>query len=302
MFTYATEQIQFKLGKVRVGGQPGENPSLAVGSVFYEGEFKKPRESLDRAEELIKAQEDLAQELGVQCLTDIFIYDREEVEWKVDFMMDRVDGTISFDVPESHVRMHLLEYLDEIGGLDRTLYNSVNLGMTPEELDVLRRCTPNGAILLAYDPHDNSTQGRLNMIKGGSKLMPEGLLSAVDFIKVKLLDTAVTPFGEGASEALRGIPVFKNELGLPTGCAMHNAVEAWKWLGDYRDRDVIIPVLDAAIDAPPLLFGADFLYYGPVENARYELPLVAMIDKLVGEGAETYFGIEVPRSHPFYKL
>ncbi|MFO8110195.1 MAG: hypothetical protein R6U17_06740 [Thermoplasmata archaeon] len=302
MFTFAKEQTTLELGDLRVGGQPGENATLAVGSIFYEGQFQEPKKALGDAEGLINTQRDMADELAVQTLVDIFIYDQEEIEWKVNFILEAFDGMISFDVPESTVRMQLLEYLEQVGSLDRTIYNSINLGITEEELKVIQRCTPLGAILLAYDPQDNSTQGRLNMIKGGSKLIPQGMLEMSDMIEYKLLDTAVTPFGEGTSESLRAIPVFKSEFGLPTGCAMHNAVEAWNWLSKYRRKEEVMPILDAAVDVPPMIFGADFIYYGPIENARHQLPMVAMIDRLIGEGAETYFGIEVPEDHPFNKL
>jgi len=302
LLTFATEQEIQTLGDIEIGGQPGERATLAVGSIFYEGQFKDPKSSLNELEGSINSKIELADELGVQVLVDVFIYDESEIDWKVDFVLDTLDGFASFDMPESSVRMSFLEYMEEIGALDRVLYNSINLGITEEERKVLERCTPEAAVILGYDPQDNSTQGRLNMIKGGGKLVPEGLLSISKDITCKLLDTAVTPFGEGASEALRAVPVFKSELGLPTGCAMHNAVEAWEWFQEYGDRERVVQTLDAAIDIGPILFGGDFVYYGPIENHVHELPTVAMIDRIIGEGAETYFGIDVPEGHPYRKL
>ncbi len=302
MLTFAKEQKVNKLGDIEVGGQPGERATLAVGSTFYEGQFPDPKKSLEKIEGSIYLQQETADELAIQTLVDVFIYDEEEIHWKVDFVLEAVDGVISFDVPESEVRIKLLEHMEQIGALDRTLYNSINLGVTDDELETLERCTPEAAVILAYDPQDNSAQGRLNMIKGGSKLMPDGLLAASGSIENILLDTAVTPFGEGASEALRAVPVFKSEFGLPTGCAMHNAVESWGWLNGYEDKEKVSPILDASVDVPPIIFGADFIYYGPIENARQQLPVVAMIDRLVGEGAETYFGVEVAEKHPFNQL
>ncbi len=302
MLTFAKEQKIYKIDDIEVGGQPGERATLAVGSTFYEGQFKDPKSSLEEVEELILSQQETADELAVQTLVDVFIYEEDEIDWKVDFILEVVEGVVSFDVPESEVRIQLLEHLEQIGALDSILYNSINLGITDDELKTLESCTPKAAIILAYDPQDNSAQGRLNMVKGGSRLMPDGLLAVSNNIEHRLLDTAVTPFGEGASEALRAVPVFKSEFGLPTGCAMHNAVESWSWLSKYRNKNEVMPMLDAAVDVPPMLFGADFIYYGPIENAGKQLPVVAMIDRLIAEGTETYFGIEVPKNHPLNQL
>lgn len=302
MFSYTKEQKIHDLNGKKVGGLPGETPTLMLGSIFYSGQFKDPKGSLKKVEELVRLQDEYADLTGLNSLVDIFVYEADEVHWKMDFALEVLDGFFSIDVPDSEVRIKCLEYLDDVGALDRCLYNSINLGISDEEICALREHTPGAAIVLGYNPQDTSTQGRLDILLDGGVLLEYGLLElARDLgIKYPLLDTAATPFGEGASEALRAVPVFKSEFCLPVGCAMHNAVEAWLWLDKYEGKKEVVHVVDAAVDSLPLILGADFILYGPIGNARNEFITVAMVDRIVAEGAETYFGTEVDKRHPYH--
>ncbi len=304
MFSYAEEQTTHELDDMKVGGQPGEFPTLMVGTMFYEDQFKEPISSLDEASELIDRQNKISEKASVPSMVDIFIYEKEEVRWKLDFALDKIDGFFSVDVPESEVRMKVLEYLEEQDSLDRVIYNSLNLGLEEEEYELLKDKTPAGAILLAYNPQDNSTHGRKEMISEGGVLLDEGLLEMSEKIGVEypLLDTAATTFGEGACEAVRSVPVFKTEFGLPVGCSLHNTLEAWRWLDQYEHKGEIFDIIDAAVDNLPMLLGADFIYYGPIENAERSIVNAAFTDKIIAEGAQDYFGIEVSEAHPYHKL
>jgi len=304
MFSYTKDQKSFEINGKKVGGLPGEHPTMLVGSIFYEGQFSSPKKAEEEVIERVSRHQELADLTSLNSMVDVFIYEEDEIEWKVDFALENLNGMFSLDMPESEVRIKTLQYLEEVGGLDRVIYNSLNLGATDEEMNTLKKHTPKGAVLLGYNPQNNNTQGRLDMIKNGGKLFEKGILEhAEDMgIDITLLDTAATPFGEGASETLRSIPVFKSEFGLPVGCAMHNTVEAWLWLNEYEAKKELLPTLDSAIDGLPIILGADFVYYGPIENAELEFPTVAMVDKLVAEGAESYFGTEIDEKHPFYKL
>ncbi len=304
MFSYTREQKTYELDGVQVGGQPGVHPTLMVGTIFYEGQFEDFRRNKEDAAELIQKQETLSEITSVPSLVDIFIYEKEEIEWKIDFALNNIKGIFSLDMPESDVRIEVLDHLEDLGALDRVIYNSLNLGVTEKELEKLEESPPKGVIVLSYNPQKNNTQGRVDMIKDGGALIDEGLLSLADKagIEYSFLDTAATPFGEKACETLRAIPVFKNEFGLPTGCSLHNTVESWKWLNEYDGRDEIFMTLDTSIDGLPVLLGADFIYYGPLEDCKIALPHMAMVDKLVAEGAEDYFGAEIEKEHPLYLL
>ncbi len=304
MFSYTKKQTTFDLEGIEVGGQPGVHPTLMVGTIFYEDQFEDPKKEQKKAAELINKQNELSQRTSIPSLVDIFIYEKEEIGWKVDFALEHIDGVFSLDMPESEVRIEVLNHLEEIGALEKVIYNSLNLGVTEREIKTLKENTPKGAILLGYNPQKNNTQGRVDIIKDGGALMEDGLLPLAEDagIEYLFLDTAATPFGEKACESLRAVPVFKNEFGLPTGCSLHNTVESWKWLDGYESEENIFKTLDASIDDLPVLLGADFIYYGPVENASLALPNMAMVDKLMAEGAEDYFGAEISEEHPHRSL
>ncbi len=304
MFSFTQEQRTYDMEGVKVGGQPGIHPTLMVGTIFYEGQFEDPESEQEKAAELIRKQDELSRMTSVPSMVDIFIYEKEEIEWKVDFALEHIDGYFSLDMPESEVRVKVLDHLEEIGGLDRVIYNSLNLGVTEEEIEELKENTPGGAVLLGYNPQKNNTQGRVDMIKDGGALMDQGLLPLAREadIRYTLLDTAATPFGEKACETLRAIPVFKNEFGLPVGCSLHNTVESWKWLNGYEDKERVFETLDTSIDNLPVLLGADFIYYGPIENSALALPNMAMVNKLIAEGAEDYFGAQISEDHPYRSL
>ncbi|MFW6196556.1 MAG: hypothetical protein ACOC5D_04385 [Thermoplasmatota archaeon] len=304
MFSYTKEQTTFELKEIKVGGLPGQFPTLMVGTVFYEGQFKEPKKSTEDVKELIRKQKKMSEKTSIPSLVDFFIYEKDEVEWKIDFALENIEGYFSLDMPESEVRIEALKYLDEQDALSRVIYNSFNLGVTEDEIEVLEERTPSSAIVLAYNPQNNNTQGRLDILKDGGNLLDKGLLTMAQDIGIEktLLDTAATPFGEGACEPLRSIPVFKSELGLPVGCALHNTVEAWQWLEEYEDKKYVMDVIDTGIDGLPILLGADFIYYGPIENSRLSFPYIAMVDKLIAEGAEDYFGQDIDEDHPYHKL
>lgn len=302
MFSFTKKQKKYEFDGIHVGGLPGENPTLMVGTIFYEGEFKDPRDSLKEAKILIKKQNELSKRTHVPAIPDIFIYEEDEIEWKIDFALKHISGCFSLDMLESDVRIKALEYLHEKDALDRVIYNSINIGIVQEEIETLTRYTPKSAVVLSFNPKSSSVQGRLDILKDGGQLLDDGLIEIAEDAGIEniLLDTAAQPFKEGASESLRAIPVFKSEFGLPVGCAMHNTVESWQWL--EKQSKNVFDTVDTSINNLPIILGGDFIYYGPIENAETQLTNMAMVDKLVAEGAEEYFGTDVDPDHPYHHL
>ncbi|MCK4717299.1 MAG: tetrahydromethanopterin S-methyltransferase subunit H, partial [Thermoplasmata archaeon] len=187
------------------------------------------------------------------------------------------------------------------GALDRVLYNSMNLGITEEEKEAIRSHPPKAAIVLGYNPRDLSTDGRMGILGHGSGMVEGGLIEmALECgIENLLLDTAATPFDHKAAETLRSIPAMKNRWGYPVGCSIHNTVESWLWLKKRRKENrELYNICDIGSNGLTIVLGADYMVYGPVSNAPFAFPFVGMVDKLVSEGAEEYFGVEPPEIHP----
>jgi len=76
MFKFKAEQKIFEVYGVKVGGEPGQLPTVMIGSIFYHGDKlvkdeKKGIFDKDRAEELLKKEEELAHQTGNPRMVDI---------------------------------------------------------------------------------------------------------------------------------------------------------------------------------------------------------------------------------------
>ncbi|MCK4757568.1 MAG: tetrahydromethanopterin S-methyltransferase subunit H [Thermoplasmata archaeon] len=308
MLNFSKEQKIVTIGDVKLGGQPGELPTVLFGTVFYGKKYRTHEpEAMAEAEGFINTQEEMSQLTGNPGVIDIFIGSEEQAEIRLGFVLDRIPGDrpICIDVPESDVKAHVLRYAGETGISSRLIYNSLNLGLGEAELEALKEYSPGCAIVLGYNPRNMSTDGRVEVLESGAGLLEKGIIDiAIDAgIKNILVDTGATPFDHNVAETLRAIPVMKNKWGRPTGCAIHNTVESWLWMKEYRktNRDVYLNC-DIGANAMPVILGADYAIYGPMRNAGRVFPFVAMVDKFMAEGAEDYFGVEIPDHHPKRRL
>jgi len=323
MFSFSTEQKVFDIHGVPFGGQPGQHPTVLFGTIFYGKQFREFGSTRqERAEKLLAVNEEMGDLTGNPPVVDIFIDREEDIRRNIEFVMDHISDRRPFavDIPEAGIRMSTLRYLADAGLLERTIYNSVNLGLIPEEFELLKKNTPAGAILLGYNPKDFSADGRVDILETGAGMIEKGIMDYADEagIEGKLLDTGAVPFGHNAAETIRAVPVMKNKWGMPVGSSFHNTVESWSWLKKYRKNGLhgngfeddsekkiahdVYRLCDIASNGLVTLYGGSFVLYGPIENAQLAFPYVAMVDKIVSEGAEDYFGIVPAEGHPRLKL
>jgi tetrahydromethanopterin S-methyltransferase subunit H len=231
-------------------------------------------------------------------MLDVYADTPEFMCERIDFVSDVFGGPFSVDSTDALVRVAGLNHAEEVGLVDRLVYNSINVGTGVEELRVLAESSLSSAILLAFNPLSNTLEGKMRVLDEGGGLLGKGLLeTAVDCgIKKPLVDTGITPLGEGASSAVRAIPCVKARYGLPAGCGVHNAVLAWRW--PKKDEKLFA---DAASNALARIAGADFILYGPIERARNVFSTVAFAECVLGEVAEE-FGLDVGSTHPSHRL
>ena len=77
MLRFERDQKVYDIRGVKVGGQPGEYPTVLIGTIFYEGQkiVKDKNKGIfdrDAAEELIKRQEELSDLLTLRNLSNFF--------------------------------------------------------------------------------------------------------------------------------------------------------------------------------------------------------------------------------------
>jgi tetrahydromethanopterin S-methyltransferase subunit H len=308
MFSFSADQKVQEIHGIPFGGQPGRHPTVLIGTLFYGNQFRSfETADRDRAAFLIQDQERMSDITGNPAIVDIFIESSDHIRRNIEFTLDHISDNLPFlvDIPEADVRMDTLKYLDEAGLLPRTIYNSINLGLVPEEFELLKVHPPAGAILLGYNPKDFSADGRIDILDTGAGMLEKGIIEYAEEagIEGKLLDTAAVPFGHNAAETIRAIPVMKNRWGLPVGCSFHNTVESWSWLQEHKkENPEAYRLCDVASNGLVISFGGSFVLYGPIESAPLVFPYAAMIDKVVSEGAEDYFGVVPAEGHPRTRL
>jgi tetrahydromethanopterin S-methyltransferase subunit H len=298
MFSFTKEQKVLDIKGVRVGGQPGVNPTLIITGFFFKS---KPDRGL--AERYIPGLISLSGKLGNPVIPDFFIKREEYVDDVVEIIKEILPGDhpFSVDIVDPAVKVKTLERLHEEDMLSRTIYNSIHVGVTSKEQEALEEYKPEAAIVLCFNPKDNSVDGRIEVLENSAHLNDKGLLDLAKEVGVDklLLDTAAMSPGENSGAALAAIPVLKEEYGYPVGCAIHNVVEKSTWLKNYDD---VYRVVDASSNSAVPLFGGDYVISGPVEYYNTVIPLVAWFDILVSEYTEGYFGVEPSVNHPRRRL
>ncbi len=308
MYSFIKEQRVLDVGGVSFGGQPGEYPTVLFGTMFYGREFKVLDDAAyAKARQYFDEQARLSEATGVPGVADVYIRSPEYVAKELDFVLGITDGPFSIDSSEASTRALALAHLSKEGALERVIYNSLNLGVTSEEADAIKKYPPGCILALAYNPRDMSVDGRAEILTGGAGMVcvGGGLLDIASSAGVEnvILDTGATPFGSMGCETLRAIPVFKNKFGLPTGCSIHNTLESWPWMKDYRkESQKAYDCANAAANSIVPMCCGDFIVYGPLSCAGDVFPAVAFADKLMAEGAKDYFGVKPSAGHPYNRL
>lgn len=298
MFSFTNEQKVFDIHGISFGGQPGIHPTVLFAGLFFRGE-----PNFDEAKRRLLLVSDLSNRTGTPVIPDFFIRKRETIAPVLSFIEKEMPPTqpFSVDIIDPLIKIEVLGQLAERKLLNRTIYNSIHIGITPQETDALRQHTPEMVIVVTFNPKDASPDGKIEVLENGAHLIDCGLLETVRSIGVEklLVDTAALAPGENSGAAIAAIPVIKEEYGLPTGCAIHNVVEKSKWLYEFP---LARKTVDAASNSSIPLFGGDFAIFGPIENAELVIPLIAWQDILVSEYTENYFGVSPALSHPRRKL
>ncbi len=279
MFRLSGEQKVFRVGNAAVGGQPGENPTLMVGTMFYSGhgileKGKERKFDEKKAEELLNRQETFSEQTGLPCATDVVANTPEQMERYVDFVAGHSSGPISMDAWKIPPKVGGAKYAAEVGLADRMIYNSIAPWSEDieGEIEAVKGTGLKTAILVAYNTEDPTPAGRVTLLKDG------GLLEKAERagFTQPLVDTSVlnVPATAFSCEAAR---LVKEEFGIPAGCAPSNGTDMWK---EARDMwgDAGFQGVDAGLHAIAAALWCDFLLYGPIESASWLFPAVAAAD------------------------
>ncbi len=274
MFRFSTEQVEYDMCGIKIGGQPGINPTVGIPSIFFTGHsivqddrtgaFKKKR-----AERLINRLDSIKDETGIPYILDVVGNYPEALERYVDWVADKTDVPFLVDGITADVRLPVARHCSETGLEGRAIYNSISPDYTQKEVDALSDLNLETCVLLTFDKRVMSAAGRLDVLKGD--LLP--LAKRIGFKKF-LVDTMVLDV-PSIGTASKACYLVKEELGLPVGCGASNATTQWDRI--RADRDVYRSAHVAATISSVVL-GADFVMYGPVGYAPWITWAIAAVD------------------------
>jgi tetrahydromethanopterin S-methyltransferase subunit H len=132
MLSVEREHKSFQIGNVKIGGRPGQVPTVLVGTIFYnkhhvvkdemKGEFDRVE-----AERLIKVQEEFSEKTENPHMIDVVGSTVEAFCRYLDFVAGVTQAPILMDGITPGVRIAALDYVRDHGLTDRIVYNSLLL-------------------------------------------------------------------------------------------------------------------------------------------------------------------------------
>lgn len=298
MFNLHAKQRVFDIGGVKVGGIPGKDPTVLIGTIFYQkqkivqdeqrGLFDK-----EQAEKLIRRQEELSDITGNPCMLDIEGSTAQALDKYIHFASESTDVPLMIGGPTPEVRQAGLNIVDEGGLADRIVYNSLMPGCGVDEIVKIKDAGVSSAVLLAYNVTDLTPGGRLEALTGLLETAQEHSLEK------PLLDTFVMDV-PSLGIAFRAIRDAKSDFGFPVGCSPHNAVGLWKGLRKKMGLRSVRSIV-ASVNAFTASAGADFILYGPIETAGVVFPAVAMVDAAYAL-PRIQEGDRLSKRHPLFRI
>ncbi len=299
MFKFPMEQKTWNLHGVAIGGQPGVRPTVMIGSIFYDGcplvkDERKGEFDRKMAREALEKEGEISHSTGNPRMTDIVGSTSEAMLKYVDFVAEETNSPFSIDGVTADVRIDAAKHVGEVGLADRAIYNSISVKCREEEIEAIKDAGIESAILLCYNPRSPTIGGRLESLEKILELAEEAE------IKKPLVDPCILDLPDPGPVS-KTIYRIKEKYGLPTGCGAHNAVDQW------RKRKAMTPrayALSAAVaNVFPIMMGADFALYGPIEKAVDIYTACSLADAYVAYSMKADEGMGPgSKEHPLYKI
>lgn len=295
MFRFSKEQKVWNINGMEVGGQPGEHPTVMVGSIFYEGssvveDSKKGRFDEGGARELLRREEKVSETTGNPRMIDVVGGTSEALINYIDFIAEETESPFLIDGTTAGVRIPAVEHVEEVGLSERAVYNTISVDCKEEEIKAIKNSGIEAAILLCFNPKKPTIEGRLESLEKVLDMAEEAE------IEKPLVDPSVFDLPDPGPVA-KTIYKIKKKYGLPAGCGAHNAVDQWNERVEMEKE--IYNLRTAIANSFPIEMGADFSLYGPIEDAKEMYTACSLADAYVAYSMRLEEGMQ-PKSekHP----
>jgi len=300
MFKFNTPQKVYEVGRVKIGGQPGELPTVLIGSIFWLGQkmvqdANKGIFNVKEAEDILSKMQTLSDITGVPFMYDVVGTTEEAFQKYLPFIGDHTEAPFLIDAMSPKTRMAAADYIKQVGLQDRAVYNSIYKGVTKVELEKMKQNGIKASIVLADNPKDNSLEGKMSVLEEVLGMAKEA------GIEKPLIDTAIQAFAPDMGTAVRVIPKIKEKFGHPTGVGTGNVVTTMGWVKanfakEFRKGCV------TATNAIMQTMGANWLMFGPAEQADWVFPAVAIVDTYVLSATSDLDIRPLDETHPIFKV
>ncbi|MEM2094203.1 MAG: tetrahydromethanopterin S-methyltransferase subunit H [Candidatus Bathyarchaeia archaeon] len=305
MFRFEKAQEIFDVGGVRLGGQPGELPTVMIGSIFFhgdktvtdpvKGEFDK-----ERALKLLTEDDEQSRRTGNPRMVDVNGLTPAALLRFIDFVADNTESPFLIDAVSTEARVAAIRHVAEVGLVGRCVFNSIGQDAKQEELVAIKEAGISSAILLLFNKRKPTIEGRMEMLQGAGS--GKGLLEvAIEAgIKNLLVDVSIIDVPD-PGPAAKACFLVKQKFGLPAGCGPHNAVQMWRQSGRLSRSEIDSP--NAVAHTTPILMGANFVLYGPISYApRIYLPC-ALADAYIAYCMRQQYGLRpLTKNHPLFRI
>jgi tetrahydromethanopterin S-methyltransferase subunit H len=302
MFRFEKEQKIIDAGGIKLGGQPGELPTVLTGSIFYAGhkiveDKKKGIFDKAKAEALINRMDELSDMTTNPFILDVVANTSEAYQKYLDFVSKVTDAPMQIDAISPKVRMETVKWAYEAGLSDRIINNSIYRHVKEKELENLKDCKIKASIVLCDTPEDESTSARLNILPT--------ILDMADNAGIEgaLIDTSMPAWGIGVGAGVKSIYLVKEQFGDrgAVGTGIGNVTDTLGWIKGNFGKEIRKPTAAAQNAILPIV-GADWIMFGPIEFAEFLFPVIAVIDTYVLTAtAEIGTQPAIEGMHPLFK-
>jgi tetrahydromethanopterin S-methyltransferase subunit H len=299
MLKFSAEQKVYDIAGVEIGGQPGERPTVLVGSIFFSGhrivdDPLKGSFDRDKAKTLLDREAEAAARTGNPRMIDVIGDTGQALINYVEFVAAHSEAPILVDSFSPQVRLEAVRHFAGSEVVPRLVYNSIAEDCTEEELACLRECGVRSAVIMAFSTSAPKPKSRIKLLQ--EKLLPAAERAGVENV---LVDLGVLDIPSVSWTAL-AIREVKEVLGYPAGCAPSNALYTWEKL-----RAQGRPAFEAAaasVFALTQTQGANFVFYGPIRNAPWAFTAAAAVDAMIAYAGRFTRVRPVTDNHPLYKI
>lgn len=299
MFKFDKEQKIFEISTVKIGGQPGQLPTVMIGSIFYHKQKilrdeKAGKFDEEAAQKFLEKEERVSAKTGNPRIVDVCASYPQAFGKLIDFVADTIDGPFTLDGATANVRIAGAKHVSEVGLSERVVYNSITPDVKEEEISAIKEAKIRSAILLTINTKMPTILGRMQVMNG---LLSKARKAGIESILVDTTTLDIPDPGPVSKAAY----LVKKKYGFPVGGGTHNAVSMWDKRSKLEKSRHLLAC--SVANTFPILMGADFTLYGPIEHASDAYFYCGLADAYVAYTMRQQFGIKpLTSEHPLYKI